>query len=250
MILFANDIRWLSYQAPFKLADAWHYLYLFCDNDFMHLGQATTELAPLVKAALIDRAIRRQDHILHLHAGAVVKNGTLVLLPARSGSGKTSLTARLVATGCEYFTDEVVLLERGTDRIRPVPVSLCVKESGIDLLKPHFPGLPELPTHDRQDRMAVRYLPPPVRSLPEENRSEPPALLVFPGYVEGAPTALRPLSAAEAFGRLLDECVAIPKPLSLTDAAALVSTVEKLRCFALTGGDLDAAAATILELCK
>ncbi len=226
------------------------YLYLFCDNDFMHFGQAAEELAPQVKFALLDRAIRQQDHILHLHAGVVANNGQLVLLPAKSGSGKTSLTARLVAAGCEYFSDETALLERGSGAVRPVPLSLCVKDSGTALLGQYFPGLAELPAHRRQDGMEVRYLPPPKTSLPPDDSPRPATLLVFPRHVEGAPVVVRPLSAAEAFGRLLDESVAIPKPPTLADAATLVNMVEGLRCFTLTGGDLDAAAESILDLCR
>ena len=96
------------------------------------------------------------------------------------------LTARLVAAGCEYFTDEVVLLERGTDRIRPVPVSLCIKDSDIDLLAPHFPGLPNCRCMTARAGTSRPYLPPPPGCSPEEGRSETVALLVFRRYVEGA----------------------------------------------------------------
>ena len=58
------------------------------------------------------RAINRQDHILHLHAAAVLHAGRLLLFPADSGRGKTVLTARLLSLGCEYFSDEAVLLRR------------------------------------------------------------------------------------------------------------------------------------------
>lgn len=226
------------------------YLYVFSGNDYMHFGRSIPELAPQVKFAVLDHAIRRYDHILHLHAGAVASQGRLVILPAASGSGKTSLTARLVAAGCEYFSDEVVLLERGTGRVRPAPVSLCVKDSGADLLGRYFPGIAELPEHDRQDGLKVRYLPPPADSLPASDRTELPALLVFPRFVEGTPVTLRPLSRTEAFGRLLDDCVAIPKPLDLADAAVLMDVMEGLQCFELSGGDLDLAAESILALLR
>jgi hypothetical protein len=233
------------------LARILRYLYVFSDNDLIHCGEATAELSPQVRNALLAQAIRRQNHILHLHAGVVGKDGRLILLPGKSGSGKTLLTARLVASGCEYYSDEVALVERDTDRVRPVPLSLCVKESGIGPLAPHFPGLLDLPAHRRKDGAAVRYLPPPPpRSLPEEGRSGIPAVLVFPVHVDGAPAVLRPLSAAEAFGRLLDECVAIPRALSVADATALVGIVAGMRCFTLTSGDPDSAAEAILEIVR
>lgn len=64
-----------------------------------------------MKFALLDCAARQRDHILNLHAGAVVSQGRLIVLPTASGNGKPSLTAGLMAAGCEYFTGEVVLLE-------------------------------------------------------------------------------------------------------------------------------------------
>lgn len=226
-----------------------NYFYLYCDDRQKFWGGAIAELAPRVKFEILRCATSAQEHVLQLHAGAVVAKGALVLFPARSGKGKTTLTARLVAAGCEYFTDEVVLLERGTGRIRPMPVSFCVKEDGTELLERYYPGLSELPQYDRQDGIQVRYLPPPASSLPQD-RAERAALIVFRRYVENAPLRCRPLSPVEAFGRLMEECVAIPKPLDLADAAVLVDFIEGVRCHEMSGGDLDAGAACVLDLCS
>lgn len=170
--------------------------YLYCDDKPIYTSETISELAPRLKFEVLRGAIRQHDHILHLHAGAVSRDGHLVLMPAGSGSGKTSLTARLIAAGCEYFSDETVLLERGTGWVRPVPLSLCIKESGVALLNDYFPGLAELPSHLREDGELVRYLPPPKSSLPADVSARPAKLLVFPRYVEGAPTVLREQSAA------------------------------------------------------
>ncbi len=224
------------------------YNFLYCDDTQEAVEERLEAMAPRVKFALLRCAIGRQNHMLQLHAGAAAKNGRLVLLPAPSGSGKTMLTARLVAAGFTYFSDEVVLLDRDNERIRPVPVGLCIKDSGTALLAPHFPGLAGLPVHHRQDDIKVRYLPPPPHSLPGDDSGLHAAAIVFPRHVEGAPVDVRPLSPAAAFGRLMDDCVAIPKPLALADAAALATFIERVRCYELTGGDLDGAAARVAGL--
>jgi hypothetical protein len=132
-----------------------------------------------------------------------------MLLPASSSNGKTLLTARLLSLGCEYCSDEAVLLRRdGT--VRPIPTALSVKTGGAEALSAHFPGSLELPEHDREDGVAVRYLSPPPASLPALGRAARPELLVFPRFVPNAPTTLRPLSSADALARLLAECLAIP----------------------------------------
>lgn len=228
------------------LASIVGYNFLYCDDVQEAVEERLEAMAPKVKFTLLRCAIEKQSHMLQLHAGAVAKDGRLVLLLAPSGSGKTTLTARLVAAGFTYFSDEVVLLDRDNECIRPVPISLCVKESGTALLAPHFPGLDELPVYHRQDDIKVRYLPPPPHSLPGDEAGLPAAVIIFPRYVEGAPVSVRPLSSIAAFGRLMDDCVAIPKPLALTDAAALASFIESVRCYELTGEDL--AANTVVDL--
>ena len=125
----------------------------------------------------------------------------------------------------------------------------CLKHGALNLLAGRFPEIAGLAEHSRQDELTVRYLPPPVAARPAHDRAQMPSLLIFPRYVEGAPVVARPLSRAEAFGRLLRECAAIPRPLDLTDAAVLVEVVEGLRCYELTGGDLDAATRKVIELC-
>ncbi|MDB5850053.1 MAG: hypothetical protein JWP29_3805 [Rhodoferax sp.] len=230
------------------LARIHQYVYVYANKALVYLGESVDGVAPLVKFAVLDLAVRQQKHILHLHAAAVQANGRLVLLPAPSGGGKTSLTARLLLAGCTYFTDEVVLLGRDDGQVLPCPVSLCVKAGGLDLLEGL--GLPvrQLPEHERQDGMRVRYLPPPPLALPPTGRSAKPALLVFPTYVPGAPLKIRRLTRVDAFERMLAECVGVPRPLTLPEAAVLMEVMEGMDCFEMAGGDLDETSEAVLAL--
>ncbi len=223
----------------------WHYI--FAGEQLLLLADTPRKLVPKLKAELMARAINRHDHILHLHGAAVMHAGRLVLFPADSGSGKTVLTARLLSLGCEYFSDEAVLLRRdGT--VRPVPGALSVKAGGWALLEQYFPGLPALPEHDREDGVTVRYLPPPRTSLPPPGRVARPVVVVFPRYMPGAASSLRPVAAADALGRLLAECLAIPRRLDTEAVAAIVEAVERTACWELVSGDLDAAARQVMAL--
>jgi hypothetical protein len=234
----------------FTVARILGYVYLFRDDTLVHHGENPAELAPPLKFQLLDRAIERQNVMLQIHAGAVQCHGCLVLLPGQPGDGKTTLTLRLVAAGGTYFSDEVVLLERGGNRIRPVPISPCIKSAGVTVLEPHLPGLAELPVHDREDGFKVRYLPPLPDSMPSPGHSAEARLLVFRRYVAGSPQVLRRLAPLEAFGRLMDHCVAIPRPLVLADAQSLVAMVRRLDCYELTGSDLEQDADVVLGLCR
>jgi hypothetical protein len=72
------------------------------------------------------------------------------------------------------------------------------------------PEIGELAIH-RSDGKIVRYLNPPRDTLdPEPDRSHPVRWIVFPRYISGTRTALRPLGKAAALHRLLKQCLAMP----------------------------------------
>jgi hypothetical protein len=69
-----------------------------------------------------DQARRR----IFVHAGAVGWNGRAILVPGRSGSGKSSLVKALVEAGASYYSDEFAVLdERG--RVHPYPIPLAIR---------------------------------------------------------------------------------------------------------------------------
>jgi len=64
-----------------------------------------------------------------IHAGCVSVNGKAIVLPGRSMSGKSSLTAALVRAGADYYSDEYAVLDaRGL--VRPYARMLAVRPHG------------------------------------------------------------------------------------------------------------------------
>jgi len=96
----------------------------------------------------------------------------------------------------------------------------------------------------------VRYLPPPATSLPPPSRAVRPALIVFPYYAPAEAGKLQPLSAADGLGRLLGECLAIPRRLDLESVAAVIETMERAPCWALAIGHSDQPAREVMRLMK
>ncbi len=199
-------------------------------------------LAPYVKAVLWQVAIRDHPHFLHIHAGVVSDGDSLILLPAQSGRGKSTLTAGLIHAGFQYFSDEAALLEEATFRAPPVPVSLCLKAAAWDLLMPLYPDLPSLKVHQRPDHKMVRYMPPPRASLPKDlRRSLPVRRIIFPWYKPTSATAMRRLSKVEALARLLRQCLAVPLNLDPERVAALVQWISGIEAYELVMSSLDDA---------
>ena len=68
---------------------------------------------------------------IFVHAGVVEWKGQAVLIPGKSMSGKSTLTAELVRAGATYYSDEYAVLdERG--RVHPYPRRLGLRQPGSD----------------------------------------------------------------------------------------------------------------------
>jgi hypothetical protein len=196
-------------------------------------------LGPVVKGALWQSAVNAHDFIYYIHAGVVGTGAGCILLPAAAGSGKSSLTAALTHAGFQFFSDEVALIERKSFRVPPMPLAICVKSTGWDLIARYYPAIPQLPTHWREDGKMVRYIPPPPGAA-----QQPPApvrYIIFPHYEQDAPTGLTTIARSEALRRLMDECLALSQRLSQTNVQALVNWIADIQCYSLKFSSLDRA---------
>ena len=134
--------------------------------------------------------MRTCTDLLLVHAGAVVTpSGSGVLLPAASGSGKTSLVAGLVRAGWGYLSDEVGAIDPVTRRLCPYPKVLSIKpgmfEGFVDLIDPDQGW----PISSREWLIAPEVL----RADPVADRSDV-GLIVF---LEHAPDVLRTSDIAQ-----------------------------------------------------
>ena len=69
-----------------------------------------------------------------VHAGCVAVDGAAIVIPGRSMSGKTSLTAALLRAGADYYSDEYAVLD-ANGMVRPYARQLSVRRpdgSGSD----------------------------------------------------------------------------------------------------------------------
>ena len=206
-------------------------------------------LGPQVKGLVWQAAVNGYDYLLNIHAGVVSDGETCFLLPGAQGSGKTTLTATLVHSGFEYFSDEVALLEAESFHVRPVPLCFCVKSTGWDGFAGLFPDIDTRPTHHRMDGKLVRYLPPPAAALPASlNVQRPVSAVIFPRYSPDAETALQPVRKVEALHRLMDECVAMPADLTPETVARMVEWMRGIDCYELPMSSLDAAIEAVRTL--
>lgn len=128
-----------------------------------------------------------------VHAAAVSCQGQAIIMPAHSGSGKSLLTAWLVANGFDYITDELILIddEYGIGGIaRPIQI----KKKGM-------PAAKHLIRKGDGVLAGVHSNTVPIASF--GGRASPrlrhaAGLVLFPEFRPGSGYALTPLDAAEA----------------------------------------------------
>lgn len=163
----------------------------------LYFGQSARQLSSLLMNEVVHRFIIGNRRSLALHAGAVHGTGYGLVLPGRSGSGKSSLTAWLLGQGCSYLTDELVLLD-GDDSILGFPRPLSFKqEQHISWLDRYGEAREIL--RDEAGIMAPHRLFNPAYRL-----ARPPlTYLIYPLFQTGARPRLKPLTPAQSMVHLL-----------------------------------------------
>jgi hypothetical protein len=205
-------------------------------------------VAPLLKGHLRVRVVDRHRYFMQIHAGALLAGDACMLLPGAPGSGKSTLTAGLVAAGLGYLSDELALLEGIPLAVRAVPLALTVKPGAVEVLGPLYPGLADLPVHRREDGKRVRYLPPPASALTADAAAHELRWIVFPRYASGVETRLRALSKPEALERLLACCLSLPEWLTPESVGRLVALLKAAEAHELALSSLAEGVRALTEL--
>jgi hypothetical protein len=213
---------------------------LSCDGD--------AQLAPLVKSLIWQAAVNKHDYFLNIHAGVVSDGKQCYVFPAGSGSGKSTLTAALVQQGFEYYSDETALIHEPEFHVESVPLALCVKDSGVEVLSRYYPHLPQLTVHHRSDGKKVRYLAPPTNLSVAINTRQPISAIIFPHYCPTHITSLEPMSSLHALQALMQECLIVDKCLNKDNVSSLLSWIENTPCYSLKIGNLEEALMLVRKL--
>ncbi len=163
------------------------------------------------------------------HCAALVRDGTAVLLLAKSGAGKTTLTLGLMQRGWEPLTDDIVLVDRATLSVSAFPRSFHLDDATKALLTD--PSLIEWPAH------LAGYARP---SRWAEGAYRPHTIVVVERCVT-CPSSRSPILQAEAAGALVASAIRNPLPKSevVRIAAELVAGARSF--VRLRNGHLDGA---------
>jgi hypothetical protein len=214
---------------------------MMCDGTPIDWCADKCGLAPMVHANLHLLAYERCDHLTGLHAAAVAYKNHAILFPAGCGSGKSTLTAALVASGFQYCADDMVFLTDRPVLMRPAPLAMGIKSGSWQLLEKFYPQLPTIASHERADGKVVRYLPPPHSTFRPAADTLAVSHIIFPGYREGATAALVPLTPAQGLCRIAQAGYAVRGGLTESCVEQLVTWICDIPCYEFCYGDLEGA---------
>jgi hypothetical protein len=173
-----------------------------------------------------DLQLHVADHAVRsvfVHAGVVGWRGRALLLPGRSGAGKTTLVAELIRAGATYYSDEYAVLDdRG--RVRPYARLLALRRDG---------------TFRRRRRR------PEAFGARAGTRALPVGLVVASRYRLGARWRLRRLSPGEGALALMANTVSARREPARA-LAALQAVVARAPVFRGVRGEAREAARALL----
>lgn len=112
---------------------------------------------------VIEMGCRIPGRLMTIHGGAVAKEGVCCILAGPGGSGKTTLTAALVASGFMLVADDVIPVGSRNGWLESVPMSMCIKEGSWAVLRDLYPEADGCPVYSRFGK-TVRFYPPPTSS--------------------------------------------------------------------------------------
>jgi hypothetical protein len=189
------------------------------------------------------QTIRHSGEFFIVHAGAVASPaGEGIILPSRSGGGKTTLVTGLIQAGFQYMSDEGAAVDPVSRMLYPYSRALSFKPGHAAL----FPDLYQLV--DGRDWLGgQRWINPADIRQGALGAPCPIRFILAHEYRAGAQTDLTPLTPAQAVMELLTNALNLPRYRAR--ALPLVAdVVRRAQCYRLISGGLDEAVRTITEL--
>lgn len=103
---------------------------LFEGDIQLYSGDSRYQLAYTLINEIIFHCINKNDSHHALHAGAIYHGKRCILLPGKSGTGKSTLTSWMIMNGFQYLSDELVFID-ADGKVLPLtrPISLKVGPS-------------------------------------------------------------------------------------------------------------------------
>ncbi len=177
-----------------------HYLLGKNHGETLYSGDDYYEMAYALINEIIYQVIVDNRDGLAIHAAAVHTSAGGVLLPGQSGSGKSTFTAWLLSCGCNYLTDELVVLDVASKHITPFTRPISFKSGSVPVVK----SMAEWDQDSAIEGQNGLMVPHRIFRQNYSPKSPPLSLVLFPKYSRGCKTEISRMSAALGCARLME----------------------------------------------
>ncbi|MEO5698590.1 MAG: HprK-related kinase A [Burkholderiaceae bacterium] len=187
---------------------------------------------------------RRMNDLLLLHAGAVERDGRVLLLPALPGSGKSTLTAALSLRGWRLLSDEFGAFDPDSGTFRAVLKPIALKNESIALIRSFASEAVFGPEFPKTRKGTVAHVAPQADAVARRHEIAHPGAIVLPKWEAGSPTRCEPLAEHVLFPALAFNAFNYGL-LGAVGFQSVVRLVRQCPAWQLIYSDLDDALATI-----
>lgn len=224
-------------------------IYITCNDEQVQTIDESFGLSTV--ATYILKTTYSKDHIYAtMHAAAVRKADTDIIMPGSSGSGKSTLTAYLSANSWTYLGDDVLALgydeKNDNTMILPFCTSLGLKPGSWKLLNDIYPIIDSTPIIPYADRRA-KFIK--MTSSEAFSISNQKIVIVFPKYHTSIEKSeLFELSTLESFERIINSGLTLGLTIQTSNLDKTIDFITKTECYELCYSDLETARIKLNEL--
>lgn len=213
----------------------------------LYSGVKADSVLPLLMREALAQLNGTAASSLIFHSAAVAAHGKGLILCGQGGSGKSSLTAWLVASGFQYLTDEVIALPVDGGEMRGFCRSIILKR-GSEFIWRHWLA-------DEQARGFLHFTDGSAWIIPtllNPNaicHSAVPSLILFPKYIPASPLNVQRLTQADALFRLL-QCLVNARNFSDGGMSVASRLAKQVPAYSLTYSNIESAVEWIQQIVR
>jgi len=199
----------------------------------LYFGDSKHALAYILINEMIYRFIVDHKADLAIHSAALSRKNTGILIPGKSGTGKSTLAAWLTSKGFNYLTDELVFLSNN-GVIKPLTRPISLHSDAVSVLD-------DLVGLDKERILAgQRGIMVPHRVLNTNHVPCTPVLsrILFLDYQHGFGVELKKLSSAKSCFKLI-ECHVNARNMPDHGFGQLAALTRQTESYQLTYGGFD-----------
>ncbi|MEZ5571786.1 MAG: HprK-related kinase A [Halioglobus sp.] len=139
------------------------------------------------------------NEYLKLHAGAVSKGDTAIIMPGVPGAGKSTLCAALGVRGWRILSDEHAMFELNTTQVIPLCRPVSLKNESIDVLRNFSSSAIFGPISKETHKGVVAHMKADMHPNSHDRKSVTARAMVFPKYSPGESQRLTPRRRTDSF---------------------------------------------------